>query len=408
MIRHMFILAGILTQLCFSDFNGSQINFGYYYAGVDNPQAVSYAYVSESLEFEPGSLFFSGVYCDLDPYSNQLTMGGASVNIPGTGSFNGFILKILDGPNIQDVSIRSNECTFFPPDISFYSDRILIRLDQRSCPEDVWFVLDISFETCSCFDCDDDGICDFVEIEQGSAADFNLNGIDDNCDPDCDGDGVPDFQAISSGDFDCDRDSIPDSCQVSDDPSLDLNSNTFIDDCEIDCNQNAVFDFIDLYTGVSQDINDNNVPDECEDCDGDGIPDDSDSDPDCDQNGIPDTCEKIEDCNSNGTPDVCESLPDCNQNGTPDECDIAEGSDSDLNQDNIPDSCQCIADVVPSGEIEFSDLITLLSKWGPCESPCPSDIIADGDVGFSDLLYLLSNWGKCSNDPEDDGGNNPF
>ena len=97
-----------------------------------------------------------------------------------------------------------------------------------------------------------------------------------------------------------------------------------------------------------------------------------------------------------GTPDVCESLPDCNQNGIPDECDIAEGSDSDLNQDNIPDSCQCIADVIPNAEVGFSDLVSLLSNWGPCEPPCPSDIIADGDVGFSDLLYLLSNWGPCS------------
>ena len=31
-----------------------------------------------------------------------------------------------------------------------------------------------------------------VEIANGTAVDFNNNGIDDECDPDCDGNGVPD------------------------------------------------------------------------------------------------------------------------------------------------------------------------------------------------------------------------
>ena len=93
----------------------------------------------------------------------------------------------------------------------------------------------------------------------------------------------------------------------------------------------------------------------------------------------------------NGIPDTCEGQ-DCDSDGVLDECEIADGSAPDVNNDGTPDNCQCVADVIANGVVDFSDLITLLSKWGPCESPCPSDIIADGDVGFSDLLYLLSNW----------------
>ena len=271
-------------------------------------------------------------------------------------------------------------------------------------------------------DCDNDGICDNVEIAEGSAIDQNGNNIDDNCDPDCDGDGVPDFQEIAAGSFDCDLNSIPDSCQIADDSSLDLNANTFIDECETDCNLNDVFDFIDVYTGSSLDINSNNIPDECEDCDGDGVPDDTDSDPDCNNNGTPDVCERFQDCDGNGvpddcqedcdgdgipnacsddcdqdgTPDNCQTFDDCNQNGIPDECDIAEGSASDLNQDNIPDSCQCIADVITNGTVDYSDLITVISNWGTCEPPCPSDIVADGIVGYEDLLQVLAAWGPCS------------
>ena len=33
---------------------------------------------------------------------------------------------------------------------------------------------------------------------------------------------------------------------------------------------------------------------------------------------------------------------------------------------------------------------------GSCASgPCPADIDLDGEVGFSDLLEVLSNWGPC-------------
>ncbi|MBL21727.1 MAG: hypothetical protein CMJ37_02630 [Phycisphaerae bacterium] len=293
-----------------------------------------------------------------------------------------------------------------------------------------------------CPDCDADGIPDLIEIKQGTAIDLNGNGIDDECDPDCDQNGVPDFFQIEQGEFDCNLDGVLDSCEISENPALDLNTNAVIDSCEADCNENGTFDFLDILLELSQDINKNSVPDECEDCDGDGIPDDLEDKADCDGNGLPDVCEADEDCDKdgdinacdfdddgdgiddlcdadscgvtgqdcdeNGILDSCEGFSDCNNNGIDDRCDIQSGEEEDLNLDGTPDSCQCIADVVPNGEIGFPDLVTLLSAWGTCEAPCPSDIIADGDVGFSDLLCLLSNWGKCFNLPGGGGGNPPF
>ncbi|MEE9128965.1 MAG: hypothetical protein V3T84_03035 [Phycisphaerales bacterium] len=39
-----------------------------------------------------------------------------------------------------------------------------------------------------------------------------------------------------------------------------------------------------------------------------------------------------------------------------------------------------------------SDLLILLTNWGPCKE-CPSDLDGNGSVGASDLLILLVNWG---------------
>ena len=41
-----------------------------------------------------------------------------------------------------------------------------------------------------------------------------------------------------------------------------------------DCNGNAIDDTIDIDEGTSDDVNENGVPDECEDCNGNGIADD--------------------------------------------------------------------------------------------------------------------------------------
>ena len=63
----------------------------------------------------------------------------------------------------------------------------------------------------------------------------------------------------------------------------------------------------------------------------------------------------------------------------------------------MPDECEdpCPADIWPSGNVDFTDLLILISEWGPCDGDCPADLDASGDVGFSDLLILLAAWGPC-------------
>jgi probable HAF family extracellular repeat protein len=49
-------------------------------------------------------------------------------------------------------------------------------------------------------------------------------------------------------------------------------------------------------------------------------------------------------------------------------------------------------DVDQDGDVDFQDLLIVLSEWGPCSPPCPADVDGDGTVGFQDLLVILSNW----------------
>jgi hypothetical protein len=126
-----------------------------------------------------------------------------------------------------------------------------------------------------------------------------------------------------------------------------------------DCNDNGEDDTRDIALGFSQDSNDNGIPDECEDCNGNFIFDEDDiagGMPDVNSNGIPDECE--DDCNGNGIPDEWETRmymtadengncvpdecdPDCNNNGTPDFAEVAGlFGPNDVDNNGIPDDCQ--------------------------------------------------------------------
>ena len=55
----------------------------------------------------------------------------------------------------------------------------------------------------------------------------------------------------------------------------------------------------------------------------------------------------------------------------------------------------CTEDISNNGIVDYSDLITVISNWGPCDTDCPADIVADGVVGYQDLVQVLSAWGPC-------------
>ncbi|MBT8484617.1 MAG: hypothetical protein HKO59_01760 [Phycisphaerales bacterium] len=54
----------------------------------------------------------------------------------------------------------------------------------------------------------------------------------------------------------------------------------------------------------------------------------------------------------------------------------------------------CGGDFDGDGSVGFTDLVSLLSAWGPCVG-CPQDLDGSGDVGFADLVSLLSAWNGC-------------
>jgi hypothetical protein len=90
---------------------------------------------------------------------------------------------------------------------------------------------------------------------------------------------------------------------------------------------------------------------------------------------------------------------DCNMNGIPDYIDVGEGFSEDDNMNGVPDECEpppLPGDLDGDGDVDVSDLLELLSGWGPCPTPCPptcpGDVNDDCTVDVSDLLALLANW----------------
>jgi len=54
----------------------------------------------------------------------------------------------------------------------------------------------------------------------------------------------------------------------------------------------------------------------------------------------------------------------------------------------------CPADIDGSGSVGLTDLLAVLSSFGPCPG-CPEDLDEDGNVGFTDIIAVLSTWGPC-------------
>ncbi len=67
---------------------------------------------------------------------------------------------------------------------------------------------------------------------------------------------------------------------------------------------------------------------------------------------------------------------------------------SRLKLNRILTAAPCPADLDGNGSVDFGDLVTTLSMWGPCAG-CPEDLDGDGQVGFGDIVAVLSTWGPC-------------
>jgi len=62
--------------------------------------------------------------------------------------------------------------------------------------------------------------------------------------------------------------------------------------------------------------------------------------------------------------------------------------------DVIDGVADCPQDLDGSGSVDFADILTVLSSWGPCLG-CAADFDGDDLVGFGDLLAVLAAWGPC-------------
>ncbi|MHC5109458.1 MAG: PA14 domain-containing protein [Planctomycetota bacterium] len=172
-----------------------------------------------------------------------------------------------------------------------------------------------------------------------------------------------------------------------------------------DCNFNLSPDDCDIAGGGSNDADSNGIPDECEDCNNNGIPDSQDVDPadpdgngetslDCNSDGIPDECQLLDnDCNTDDIPDDCQlASNDCNDNETPDECDIASGASVDTNGNAIPDDCEdCDGNgITDECDVSCAGACTDIPGCGLAED-CQPDGIPDAcQLGEPDLgLYSV-------------------
>ena len=208
-------------------------------------------------------------------------------------------------------------------------------------------------------DCNDNGVPDDCDLRDGISQDCNSNDIPDECETDCNENESPDDCDLMDGTSedcnldgipdecqpDCNQNGVPDVCELIDDVGFDCNHNGVPDDCDTDCNQNTVPDDCEVLDGSAVDCNENGVPDECEiavaSVPGGPFFCTANCDADCNRSGVPDACELVDnDCNANLSPDECD---DCNHNGIPDHVDVDTLASLDCNDNCTPDECEIAA-----------------------------------------------------------------
>jgi hypothetical protein len=99
---------------------------------------------------------------------------------------------------------------------------------------------------------------------------------------------------------------------------------------------------------------------------------------------------------SGGLAFVTEWSADCNNDGIVDYGQILDGTFTDANSNGIPDSCDCLGDINDDGWIDGVDLGGVLAAWGKAPAGTPADLNGDGAVDGTDLGVLLAGWGACA------------
>ena len=77
-------------------------------------------------------------------------------------------------------------------------------------------------------------------------------------------------------------------------------------------------------------------------------------------------------------------------------CDFAGGTFLGADSECVDSSCSetCDGDVDGNGNVNVTDLLAVISSWGPCMS-CGADVNSDDTVDVSDLLMVIDAWGSC-------------
>ena len=93
-------------------------------------------------------------------------------------------------------------------------------------------------------------------------------------------------------------------------------------------------------------------------------------------------------CFSNGSCAVLDQTA-CETNGG-----VFQGGGTTCADVQCPQPPACDGDIDNNDTVDVSDLLAVLSAWGPCND-CPEDLDGNNVVDVADLLTLLANWGPC-------------
>ena len=69
--------------------------------------------------------------------------------------------------------------------------------------------------------------------------------------------------------------------------------------------------------------------------------------------------------------------------------------DPDPDEDASSETGPCAFDLDGDNAVGFSDLLQVLTFWGPCQPGCAADVSGNGVVGFEDILLVIQEWGPC-------------